>query len=96
MKTLKKFMVVSLSLVLFSGCAKFHTGTVVVEEGKENAKKSNINVEYIVVEEKDKDTLIKNIKEGKGAVITRSRYDDNKEKNNGNDDNKDDDKNSDN
>lgn len=94
MKTFKKTFIALLSLIVLSGCAKFHTGTVVIEDSNDQSKKSNLNVEYIVVDQKDKEILIKNIKEGKGAVITKNRYDENK--NNNDDSNNDNDKNSNN
>lgn len=90
MKVLKRLSILCVSVVLLSGCANFHTGKVVVDENEDKKSSKNAviqDIKYILVEEKDKDSLIKNIKEGKGAVITRSRYDEKKRKNNDNEDN---------
>ena len=65
-----KFLLLASTLILLSGCQKFHTGKVVVEDSKDD---DSINVEYIVVEKADKESLIKNIKDGKGAIINRSK-----------------------
>lgn len=65
-----KFLLLISTLILLSGCQKFHTGKFVVEDNKDN---ESINVEYIVVEKADKESLIKNIKDGKGAIVNRSK-----------------------
>lgn len=77
---MKKINLLAICLACFSfvGCQNFHTGKVVVDEKnsmeeKNNREEKNINVEYIVVNEEDKDSLIKNIKEGKGAIIDKNK-----------------------
>lgn len=81
MKNIKKSLILFSTLALLSGCGKFHTGKVVVDENGKSKSSSNINVQYILVDQKDKDTLIKNIKDGKGAVITRDRNKQKEDKN---------------
>lgn len=80
---MKKRNLLALCLVCFSfvGCQNFHTGKVVIEDNKITVEKVT-NVEYIVVDESDKESLIKNIKEGKGAVIDRSKKSANLDDNN--------------
>ena len=67
----KRFIYLFMLLLVLSGCQQYHTGKVVVDENKE--AEESINVEYVIVDEADKDTLIKNIKEGKGAVINKNK-----------------------
>lgn len=67
----KRFTYLFMLLLVLSGCQQYHTGKVVVDENKE--AEESINVEYVIVDEADKDTLIKNIKEGKGAVINKNK-----------------------
>lgn len=70
---MKKRNLVAICLVCLSfvGCSSFHTGKVVVDDEKKEDKVEN--VEYILVDEDDKESLIKNIKEGKGAVIDKKK-----------------------
>lgn len=70
---MKKRNLIAICLVCLSfvGCQKFHTGKVVIDDKKNEEKVEN--VEYLVVDEEDKESLIKNIKSGKGAVIDKRR-----------------------
>lgn len=83
MKKVKNIFILLLLILTLSSCKKIHTGKVVINEN-EKTKDEKLNIEYILVDEKDKDSLIKNIKSGKGAVIDRAKttnkHDDKKEK----------------
>jgi hypothetical protein len=70
---MKKRSLIAICLVCLSfvGCQKFHTGKVVIDDKKNEEKVEN--VEYLVVDEEDKESLIKNIKAGKGAVIDKKK-----------------------
>lgn len=70
---MKKRNLIAICLVCLSfvGCQKFHTGKVVIDDKKNEEKVEN--VEYLVVDEEDKESLIKNIKSGKGAVIDKKK-----------------------
>lgn len=72
MKKIKNISILFLLILSLSSCKKIHTGKVVINEN-EKAKDEKLNIEYILVDEKDKDSLIKNIKSGKGAVIDRAK-----------------------
>ena len=85
MKKLKILSILLLSVLSLSACKSVHTGKVVIDENKKS-NDEKLNVEYIIVDEKDKDSLIKNIKKGKGAVIDKAKIsanaDESKEKSN--------------
>ena len=80
MKKIKFLSLVFIFCISLSSCKSIHTGKIIIDEN-ENSKESSINVEYIIVEKEDKDSLIKNIKNGKGAIVNRvktSNQNDNK------------------
>ncbi|MEB3073182.1 hypothetical protein [Parvimonas sp. C2] len=85
---MKKRNLVAICFVCLSfvGCNSFHTGKVVIDNKKKENKVEN--VEYIVVDEEDKESLIKNIKEGKGAVIDKKKNSNSEKDNNSNKNNK--------
>lgn len=89
MKKFNKISVLFLSVVALSGCSLIQGKTVVVDENENKVKKPvNLSIQYIVVDKEDKESLIKNIKSGKGPIITRDRYEDKNNSNDGsNDDN---------
>ena len=70
---MKKRNLIAICLVCLSfvGCQSFHTGKVVIDNNKNQEKVES--VEYIVVDEEDKESLINNIKSGKGAVIDKKK-----------------------
>lgn len=70
MKKCKFLSLFFICILTLSACKSIHTGKVVIDEN-EKVKEEKINVEYILVDENDKESLIKNIKEGKGAVVDR-------------------------
>lgn len=67
----RNLLPICLLCLSFAGCQSFHTGKVVIDNQKEVEKVKN--VEYLVVDEEDKESLIKNIKSGKGAVVDRKK-----------------------
>ena len=67
----KNLLPICLVCLSFVGCQKFHTGKVVIDDKKNEEKVEN--VEYLVVDEEDKESLIRNIKSGKGAVVDRKK-----------------------
>ena len=67
----KNLLPICLLCLSFVGCSSFHTGKVVIDNQKKENKVEN--VEYIVVDEEDKESLIRNIKSGKGAVVDRKK-----------------------
>lgn len=67
----KNLLPICLFCLSFVGCSSFHTGKVVIDNQKKENKVEN--VEYIVVDEEDKESLIRNIKSGKGAVVDRKK-----------------------
>ena len=67
----KNLLPICLVCLSFVGCQSFHTGKVVIDNNKNQEKVES--VEYIIVDEADKESLIKNIKAGKGAVIDKKK-----------------------
>ena len=67
----KNLLPICLVCLSFVGCQSFHTGKVVIDNNKNQEKVES--VEYIVVDEEDKESLINNIKSGKGAVIDKRK-----------------------
>lgn len=67
----KNLLPICLLCLSFVGCSSFHTGKVVIDNQKTEEKVQN--VEYLVVDEEDKESLIRNIKSGKGAVIDKRK-----------------------
>lgn len=67
----RNLLPICLLCLSFAGCQSFHTGKVVIDNQKSEEKVQN--VEYLVVDEEDKESLIRNIKSGKGAVVDRKK-----------------------
>lgn len=67
----KNLLPICLVCLSFVGCQSFHTGKVVIDKNKNQEKVES--VEYIIVDEADKESLINNIKSGKGAVIDKKK-----------------------
>ena len=67
----RNLLPICLLCLSFAGCQSFHTGKVVIDNQKSGEKVQN--VEYLVVDEEDKESLIRNIKSGKGAVVDRKK-----------------------
>lgn len=80
MKKYKFLSLIFMFILILSACNNVHTGKVVIDEN-EKTKEEKINVEYILVDENDKESLIKNIKEGKGAVVDRLKTGTDKQEN---------------
>lgn len=72
MKKNKLIVLLLFGCLSLSACQSIHTGKVVIDETK-NSTDEKLNVEYIIVDEEDKDSLIKNIKSGRGAVVDRAK-----------------------
>ena len=74
----RNLLPICLLCLSFAGCQSFHTGKVVIDNQKSGEKVQKNeekveNVEYLVVDEEDKESLIRNIKSGKGAVVDRKK-----------------------